>query len=100
MIFFATVKHSFQPDDEYDSDDMKNVPQYAIERFSTQVEEILNIFEVPQVFVSDRTTVGDFNLTLSELDSYNHKFKSQYGIEINQDKLIWEIAEEIYESQF
>ena len=94
------MKDFLEPDDEYDSDDIRNVPQYAIERYAAQVEEILAIFEIPEIFVSDETVVADFNLTRQQVEHYNHKFKSEFGVEINDDKLIWEIAEEIYESQF
>ena len=94
------MKDFFEPDDEHDAADMRNVPQYAIERYSAQAEEILAVFETPEVFISDETTVADFNLTPQQVESYNHKFKSKFGVEISKDKFIWEIAEEIYESQF
>jgi len=94
------VKNFSEPDDEYDSDDMRNVPQYAIERYSVQVEEILAVLGIPDVFVSDRTQILSFNFNYFELEKYNQTFKSKWGIEISEDDLIWEIAEEIYESQF
>lgn len=94
------MKNFLEPDEEYDSDDMRNVPQYAIERYSVQVEEILNVLGIPDVFVSDRTQILNFNFNYFELEKYNQIFKSKWGIEISEDDLIWEIAEEIYESQF
>ena len=94
------MKDFLEPDDEHDSDDIRNVPQYTIERSAGQVEEIMRILEIPEIFVSDETVVADFNLTHQQVEHYNHKFKSEFGIEINNDKFIWEIAEEIYESQF
>ena len=94
------MKNFFEPDDEHDFHDMENVPQYAIERFAHQVEEMLQIFDMQEFFVSDETVVGDFNFTQSEFESYNHEFKSRWGIEISNNQLIWVIAQEIYESQF
>ena len=94
------MKDFFEPDDEYDSDDMRNVPQYTIERYASQVEEILAIFEIPEVFVSDETQVQDFKFTPQEFESYNHKLKEKHGVEINKNDFVWEIAEKIYESQF
>ena len=94
------MKDFFEPDDEHDVDDMRNVPQYVIERYSAQVEEILITFEIPEIFVSDETTVADFKLSPQQIEYYNYKFKSKFGVEVDEDKFIWEIAEEIYESQF
>ncbi len=94
------MKRFYEPDDEHDSDDMRNVPQYACERYSAQVEQILNIFEIPEVFVSDETQVSDFNFKQQEIESYNHKLKSEHGVEMTEDEYVWEIAEKIYESQF
>ena len=94
------VKDYFEPDDEHDFHDMENVPQYAIERYEHQVEEILRIFEMQEFFVSDNTQVKDFKFMQQEFDSYNHKLKAEYGVEITEDSHIWEIAEEIYENQF
>jgi hypothetical protein len=94
------MKDFFEPDDEYDSDDMRNVPQYAIERYAVQVEEILAIFEIPEVFVSDQTQILDFNFNQQESERCNHRLKEKYGVEMTEDSFVWEIAEEIYESQF
>ena len=94
------MKNFFEPDDEHDFHDMENVPQYACERYFSQIEQILNIFETPDAFVSDKTQVRDFRFRQAEFESYNHKFKSEYGVEITDDDYIWEIAEKIYESQF
>jgi hypothetical protein len=94
------VKDFFEPDDEHDFHDMENVPQYACERYFNQIEQALNIFEIPEAFVSDVTQISDFNFTNQELESYNHKTKAEYGIEITEDDYVWEIAEKIYESQF
>ena len=94
------MKDFLEPDDEHDSDDMRNVPQYVVERYVSQVEEILAIFEIPEVFVSDETQVQDFKFTPQEFESYNHKLKAEYGVEINKNDFVWEIAEKIYESQF
>jgi len=92
------MNNFFEPDNEHDFDDMRNVPQYAIERFCVQVEEVLRIFEMLEAFVSDETTVRDFNFTPQELESYNHKFKGKWGVEISVNDHIWEIAERIYET--
>ena len=94
------MKNFYEPDDEHDFHDMENVPQYAVERFFSQVEEVLYIFDCPDMFVSDETTIGSFKFTEEELESYNHKFKSEWGIEIKREDYIWEIAEKIYESNF
>ena len=94
------MKNFYEPDDEHDFDDMRNVPQYAIERYSAQVEEILDILSMQERFVSDHTQVIDFNFSQFELDMHNRNFKEKWGIEIDEDDFIWEIAEEIYENQF
>ena len=94
------MKNFYEPDDEHDFHDMENVPQFAIERYVAQVEGILHIFEMQESFVSDETRVKDFNFTPQELESYSHKLKEAYGIEITEDNHIWEIAEKIYENQF
>ena len=94
------MKDFLEPDDEHDSDDMRNIPQYAIERYAAQAEEILAIFQIPEVFISDETQISDFNFSQQELESYNHKFKTKYGVEITDDEYVWELAEKIYESQF
>ena len=94
------MKSFFEPDDEHDIHDMENVPQYTIERYAAQVEEILRIFEMQEFFVSDETQVQDFKFIPQEFESYNHKLKEEYGIEMSCDDFIWEIAEKIYESQF
>ena len=94
------MKDFLEPDDEHDSDDMRNVPQYAIERYAAQAEEILRIFEMQEFFVSDETQVRDFKFTPQEFESYNHKLKAESGVEMTEDSYIWEIAEEIYEGQF
>ena len=94
------MKSFFEPDDEHDFHDMENVPQYTIERYAAQTEEILRIFEMQEFFVSDETKVRDFKFTPQEFESYNHKLKEEYGVEIDNDDFVWEIAEEIYKSQF
>ena len=94
------MKNFFEPDDEHDFHDMDNVPQYTIERYAAQVEEILGVFEMQEFFVSDETQVRDFKFIPQEFESYNHKLKAKYGIEMTDDDFIWEIAEKIYESQF
>ncbi|MAH46285.1 hypothetical protein CMI37_10670 [Candidatus Pacearchaeota archaeon] len=94
------MKNFFEPDDEHDFHDMENVPQYTIERYAYQVEEILSIFEMQEFFVSDNTQIKDFKFTPSEFDNYNHKLKESHGIEITRNDYIWEIAEKIYENQF
>jgi hypothetical protein len=93
------VKNFYEPDDEHDFHDMENVPQYAIERYAGQVEEILSIFEMQEFFVSDETQVRDFKFTPREFESYDHKLKAEYGIEMNMDDFIWEIAAKIHENQ-
>ena len=93
------MKNFYEPDDEHDLEDMENIPQYATERFSIQVDEILLTLEAQEYFVSDRTQVKHFKFSPQELEKYNHRFKSQWGIEINQDDYIWEIAEKIYENE-
>ena len=94
------MRNFFEPDDEHDSQDMRNVPQYAIERYASQVEEILMLFDLQEFFVSDETQICDFNLTPQELETYNYKLKSKHGIEITEDQYVWEIAAQIYDSQF
>ena len=94
------MKNFFEPDDEHDFHDMENVPQFIIERYAYQVEEILRIFEMQEFFVSDNTRIKDFNFTLLEFDSYNHSLKEEYGVEMTEDSHVWEIAEKIYENQF
>lgn len=94
------MKNFYEPDDEHDFEDMENVPQYTIERYSTQVDEILLLLEAQEYFISDRTQIKHFRFSSQEIERYNYRFKSQWGIEINQDDYIWEVAEKIYESQF
>lgn len=94
------MKNFFEPDDEHDFHDMENVPQYTIERYFAQVEEILLIFEMQEFFVSDETQVQDFSFTPQEFELYNHRLKAKYGVEMTKDSYIWEIAEEIHENQF
>ena len=94
------MKNFFEPDDEHDFHDMENVPQYIIERYAPQVEEILGIFDMHEFFVSDETQIRDFKFTSQELESYNHKLKAARGVEMTDEDFVWEIAEKIYESQF
>ena len=94
------MKNFFEPDDEHDFHDMENVPQYTIERYAAQVEEILYIFEMLEFFVSDETQIQDFSFTPQEFELYNHRLKAKFGVEMTEESYIWEIAEKIYENQF
>ena len=94
------MKNFYEPDDEHDLHDMENIPQYTIERYAGQVEEILRIFETQELFISDQTQIQDFHFTAQELESYSYKLKVEHGVEMTKDSYIWEIAEEIYKNQF
>ena len=94
------MKNFFEPDDEHDFHDMENVPQYIIERYGRQVEEILFIFDMQEFFVSDETEVRDFRFTPQELELYNHRLKEEYGLTFDESDFVWQIAEKIYENEF
>ena len=75
-------------------------PQYATERFSSQIEELLQTIGRPEARVTDETQFVDFYWDEgSEWEELQDTVKKVYGIDIEVEDYFWEVAEKIYEQE-
>jgi hypothetical protein len=85
-------------DDPTGGDGFESAPNYACERYGEQVEELLQMMNHSEAFVTDESQFLDFySASGEEWDDVKSKLEENFDIKISLDSYVWETAEKIYE---
>lgn len=70
---------------------IRQAPREKVEKYESLIAEILEVLGHPEAWVSDLSTIGDFDLTPGELEVASQIL----GASLSEEMLLVEIAEEI-----
>ena len=86
--------------EDFNGEPFDTSPQYAVERFSRQIEELLQTMGHPEAKVTDESQFVDFYWNEgSEWEELQDTVKKVYGIDIEVEDHFWEVAEKMYEQE-
>ena len=86
--------------ENFDGEPFDMSPQYAVERFSSQIEELLQTMGWPEARVTDESQFVDFYWNEGpEWEELQDTVKKVYGIDIEVEDYFWEVAEKMYEQE-
>jgi hypothetical protein len=79
-------------------------PSYRVERYESQVIEVLNLLGHPNAFVRDDTAFfelmeGREGCTDCEWRAFGEVLHSMYGLKADKEDFVWEIAAQMAERQ-